>query len=75
MKSLLRQISVRHFAVDSAEVVELPIFLVEVHIHDLPPIMVRAALGEHEPHILLGRDMLNSHRILLDGPQLALEIG
>ena len=59
----------------AAEVVELPIFLVEVHIHDLPPIMVRAALGEHEPHILLGRDVLNSHRILLDGPQLALEIG
>ena len=59
----------------AAEVVELPIFLVEVHIHDLAPMMVRAALGEHEPHILLGRDVLNSHRILLDGPHLALEIG
>jgi hypothetical protein len=59
----------------AAEVVELPIFLIEVHIHDLAPLMVRAALGEHEPHILLDRDVLNAYRILLDGPQLAMEIG
>jgi predicted aspartyl protease len=59
----------------AAEVVELPIFLIEVHIHDLAPVTVRAALGEHEPYILLGRDVLNLHRILLDGPQLTLEIG
>jgi predicted aspartyl protease len=58
----------------ASDVVELPIFLVEVHIHDRPAVAVRAALGEHEPHILLGRDVLNVHRILLDGPQSALEI-
>lgn len=53
----------------------LPVYLVEVHIHEFPPVRVRAALGEREPHILLGRDVLNAHRLLLDGPQLALEIG
>jgi hypothetical protein len=58
----------------AGDVVELPIFLVEIQVHDLPAVAVRAVLGEHEPHILLGRDVLNAHRILLDGPQLALEI-
>lgn len=28
-----------------------------------------------ELYVLLGRDVLNRHRILLDGPQLAFEIG
>ncbi len=59
----------------AGEVVELPIFLVELQVHDLPAVPVRAALGEHEPHILLGRDVLNLYRILLDGPQKATEIG
>ena len=58
----------------AGDVIELPIFLVEVQVHDLPGVTVRAALGEHEQHILLGRDVLNVHRILLDGPQTALEI-
>jgi hypothetical protein len=59
----------------AGDLVELPIYLVELHVHDLPPVALRAALGEHEPHILLGRDVLNLYRILLDGPQQALEIG
>lgn len=59
----------------AGDVVELPIFLIAVQMHDLPPILIRAVLGEREPYILLGRDVLNAHRILLDGPQLALEIG
>jgi hypothetical protein len=58
----------------AGEVIELPVFLVEVQVHDLPPLLIRAALGEREPHILLGRDVLNSHRIMLDGPGLALEL-
>jgi hypothetical protein len=56
------------------DLVELPVFLVEVQVHDLPPILVRAVLGPTEPHILLGRDVLNAHRFLLDGPQLTLGI-
>ncbi len=58
----------------AGDIVELPIFLVEFQVHDLLPILVRAVLGATEPHILLGRDVLNAHRFLLDGPQLTLEI-
>jgi hypothetical protein len=58
----------------AGDVLELPVFLTEVRVHDLPPLLVRAVLGEREPFILLGRDVLNSYRIVLDGPQLALEI-
>jgi len=58
----------------AGEIIELPVFLVEVQVHDFLPLLTRAALRGNEPHILLGRDVLNAHRILLDGPQLALEI-
>ena len=58
----------------AGEVIELPIFLIEVQVHDFSPVLIRAALGEHEPHVLLGRDVLNSHHVVLDGPGLALEI-
>jgi hypothetical protein len=58
----------------ASEIIELPVFLIEARVHDFPPVLVRAALGENEPHILLGRDVLNSHRLLLDGPQLVLDI-
>jgi hypothetical protein len=58
----------------AGEVIELPVFLIEVQVHDFLPVLTRAVLGEKEPYILLGRDILNAHRILLDGPQLALEI-
>jgi hypothetical protein len=58
----------------AGEVIELPVFLVEIQVHDLPPLLIRAALGENEPYVLLGRDVLNAHRIMLDGPGLAMEI-
>lgn len=58
----------------AGEVIELPIFLVELQVHDFPPLLVRTALGRQEPHILLGRDVLNAYRIVGDGPRLALEI-
>jgi predicted aspartyl protease len=57
------------------EIVLLPVFLVAVSIHDLPAVEVRAILGKCESYILLGRDVLNAHRIVLDGPHLSLEIG
>lgn len=58
----------------AGEVIELPLFLVELQLHDFPLLSIRAVLGEHEPYILLGRDVLNTYRILLDGPQLMVEI-
>lgn len=57
------------------QLMELPMYLVALVLHDCPAIKLRAVRGEHEPHILLGRDFLNALRILLDGPRLALEIG
>ena len=58
----------------ASQVIELPLYLVTVAIHDLPPVTITAVLGEMEPFVLLGRDVLNHFRVLLDGPQLALEI-
>jgi hypothetical protein len=58
----------------AGDIVELPTYLASVSIHDLAPLANRAVLGEHEPFVLLGRDILNSYKILLDGPQLSLEI-
>ena len=59
----------------AGDLVELPIFLVEIQVHDFAHLAIRAVVGEREPYILLGRDVMNAHRIVLDGPQLALEIG
>jgi hypothetical protein len=45
----------------AGEIIELPIYLVGIRVHDLPEMLVRAALGSREPHILLGRDVLNAN--------------
>jgi hypothetical protein len=58
-----------------SQVMELPFYLATISIHDLQPVAVTAVLGEREPFILLGCDVLNAHRLVLDGPNLALEIG
>jgi hypothetical protein len=55
-------------------IAELPVYLVAIQIHDLPPLEIRAVVGPREPYVLLGRDVLNSYRLLPDGPQLAVEI-
>jgi hypothetical protein len=52
----------------------LPVFAVLLGVHDLPVTAVKV-ISADEPWVLLGRDVLNSHRLLLDGPQLALELG
>ena len=44
-------------------------------IHPLPLRLVEVVAHADEPWVLLGRDVLNGHRLLLDGPGLALEIG
>jgi hypothetical protein len=42
-------------------------------LHDAKP-QPREVLAADEPWVLLGRDVLNSHRLVLDGPQLILEL-
>jgi hypothetical protein len=58
----------------AGDVVELPTFITEIQVHDLAPVVVRAVVGPREPFVLLGRDVLNLYRILLDGPALAVTI-
>ena len=53
----------------------MPSYPVEVTIHTLPPVNVEVVASPGESWVLLGRDILNTHRIVLDGPQLVLEIG
>ncbi len=52
----------------------LSTYRMELILHDLSPQLVEVFAHAEESHILLGRDVLNQHRLLLDGPGLALEI-
>jgi hypothetical protein len=53
----------------------LPVYAILLGVHDLPIQPFKVAAHAEESWVLLGRDVLNSFRVLLDGPQLALEIG
>ena len=55
-------------------VTHLPSFLIQVAIRQKDPIRIEAAASPDEPYVLLGRDVLNNYRILLDGPGLVLQI-
>jgi hypothetical protein len=52
-----------------------PTYRVQIAVHDFDPIFAECIAHNDEPFILLGRDVLNHYRLLLDGPQLSLEIG
>lgn len=52
----------------------LPAFLVELRIRELDPVTVKVLASHDEPYVLLGRDMLNRFAILLNGPNLVLEV-
>ena len=53
----------------------LPLYLAQLGLHDLPPRRYHLAAHPDESWVLLGRDILNSYRLVIDGPQLTLEIG
>ena len=53
---------------------DAPLFLVQIAIRGQKPQTVEALSSYGEPFILLGRDVLNTFRIVLDGPNQALEI-
>lgn len=53
----------------------LPTFLVRLTIRQQAPITVEVAGARNESWVLLGRDVLNRYRIVLDGPRLLLDIG
>ena len=57
-----------------SEEMRLHVYVVEIILPERPPVSIQAIGGEGEPYILLGRDVLNHFKIILDGPGLALEI-
>ncbi|HEY2785204.1 MAG TPA: hypothetical protein VGJ05_09540 [Fimbriiglobus sp.] len=54
--------------------VSLPLYWLQLRIHGLPATDVLVAACQTEPYILLGRDVLNQYRIVLNGPTLRLEL-
>jgi hypothetical protein len=53
----------------------MPSYPVELTLHDLAPVTIEVVASPGEKWVLLGRDVLNAHRMLLDGPKLVVEIG
>jgi hypothetical protein len=53
----------------------MPSYPVQMTIHSLAPQLLEVVASAGETWVLLGRDVLNAHRLLLDGPGLVLEIG
>jgi len=51
-----------------------PTYVVDVQVHDLTSKRVEAVSSDHERYVLLGRDVLNQFRVVLDGPNQILEI-
>lgn len=52
-----------------------PSFLVQLTVRACEPVIIKVVGSFEESYILLGRDVLNRYRILLDGPREVLEIG
>jgi hypothetical protein len=53
---------------------QVAVYLVQLGIHTFPPRLVEVVAHPDEPWVLLGRDVLNAYRVVLDGPGLFLEI-
>ncbi len=73
----LQLTSVRQIMVEGlgGDVHTLDAFVVWIQIHDLQPIAAEVVAHDDETFVLLGRDVLNQLRIVLDGPKQILEIG
>lgn len=52
----------------------LATYLVELTIRNASPLAVEVLAHPAEPYVLLGRDILNHFRLILDGPELILDI-
>lgn len=55
--------------------VQATLYSAELGVHTDPPVSVEVIASPNESWVLLGRDVLNGLRVVLDGPGLALEIG
>jgi hypothetical protein len=70
----LDEIEQRPFAGLGSVVTTLPIYRAVLTIRGLAPVLADMAGAPGEPHVLLGRDILNLYRLVLDGPGLRVEI-
>ena len=52
----------------------VPTCLVRLALREEDPVVLKVFATRAEPHILLGCDILNRCRVLLDGPRLLLEL-
>ena len=48
--------------------------IVQLQVHDLEPSALEVLASRDEPYVLLGRDVLDTRRVVLDGPRLVMEI-
>ena len=53
---------------------QMPLFEIMLKVHSYPPQRMEVLSHPQEPWILLGRDLLNSFRLVLDGPNPVLEL-
>jgi predicted aspartyl protease len=58
----------------SGTVVVMRVYLIRLTIRQLPQSTLEVLASPEEPFVLLGRDVLNRFRVLLDGPRLSLEM-
>lgn len=56
------------------ERVTLSIVRLRIAIRGCRELVVDAAASEGEPNVFLGRDVMNCFRVVLDGPNLRMEI-
>ncbi len=76
VKSLtLPQVGIMKLGGFGGAVYTLPVYAVLLGVHGFPIQPFKFAAHAEESWVLLGRDVTNAHRILLDGPHLALEFG
>ena len=52
----------------------MPTYAVLLGVHTLPERLIEVIAHSEESWVLLGRDVLNNLRVVLDGPRLVLEI-
>ncbi|MBA4186810.1 MAG: hypothetical protein C0467_02205 [Planctomycetaceae bacterium] len=71
----LEEVERREFEGLGGQRVTMSIFHVLLTIRGCSAVQVAVAGNDSEPHILIGRDVLNLFRIVLDGPNAKLEIG
>ena len=70
----LDEVERREFEGLGGHKVTMPIVRLRLTIHGCPALEVNAAAIDGEPRVLLGRDVLNNYRMVLDGPNSKLVI-